>query len=111
MGTNPRYFSSQGRPSQLGNTSQQPPYMLLDRQLFGCILNHKEANTDVETDEPFNGYPNNGIAFKNEKRISVVDRSERKSLNSGPNNEDMITSQRIFSPVIFKDPELDLDMA
>ncbi|KAF5873867.1 uncharacterized protein Bfra_005334 [Botrytis fragariae] len=68
MGTNPRYFSSQGRPSHLGNTSQQSWHMLLDRQLFGCILNHKESNTDVETDEPSN----------NEERISVVDRSERE---------------------------------
>ncbi|TGO71013.1 hypothetical protein BELL_0632g00060 [Botrytis elliptica] len=62
--------------------------------ILRCILNHKEANTNVKTDEPSNGYPNNDTNFKNEERISVVDRSEQESSNGEPNDEDMITSQR-----------------
>ncbi|KAF7856186.1 uncharacterized protein EAF02_011445 [Botrytis sinoallii] len=55
--------------------------------ILRCILNHKEANTNVETDEPSNGYPNNDTNFKNEERISVVDRSEQESSNEGEERE------------------------
>ncbi|KAF7937613.1 uncharacterized protein EAE98_001927 [Botrytis deweyae] len=110
--------------------------------ILRCILNHKEANTNVKTDEPSNGYPNNDTNFKNEEGISVVDRSEQESSNEGEEREQAyvwdvhaasasIAMQDfaddflvflelvimahdmnigVFSPVFFKDPELDLDM-
>ncbi|TGO40829.1 hypothetical protein BHYA_0031g00510 [Botrytis hyacinthi] len=49
--------------------------------ILRCILNHKEANTEVGTDEPSSGYPNNDTNFKNEERFSVVDLSEQESSN------------------------------